>query len=874
MNELLRRLRALLHRGRLDRELAEEMNSHLEMLAEEVGNCAAHRQFGNPTLLHETSREMWGWRMLDNIARDFRHALRTLRRSPGFAAVAVVTLALGLGLNMAVFTALQRIVLRPIDYPRVDRLMDVHLILTEERRGTIPMSWSYPKFQELLAWNRSFDALAAFRQMIFTDRGSEDDRFMAEIVSAQYFRMVGLKPELGRVFADEEDKPAGARSVMLISDGYWRRRFGADAGVLGRTLRISGASFTIVGVLPPGFKGETGRTDVWAPMAAYFMTDPNPSRLSHNLEVIGRLKPGISYSQADEDVRRIAAVMEREHPSDPSGRDQWSGGARPLLEARVDPAVRKSLWILQSATLCVLLITCVNLANLLLGRGAARQREVAIRLAMGTSRGALVRQLLVEPLLLALAGGGAGVFLAAWGLRLAVSILPRPGWSFFFEYVRFIDPSSLHMESSMGAVGALMALLTGLVFGLLPAWAAARTDVNAGLAGGMRSGGRRQARLRNALVVAQMALAVVLLAGADLTIRSFAALLGTNSGIQTRNVLTMNVEPKTHDSAPRQAFLEELERRAATLPGVEEAALTNDVPASGFDQGTSLRVEGRAAVVDTGEVEVSPAYFQLFRIPLIGGRVFTENDRIGTPRVVVLSELAARRFFPGVNPLGRHMDFPQANQFQAEVIGVVGDVKYRSPEDPDRPVVYASERQSPRDGSLAVRTARDPRGLIPELRRLIHGLDPEARVYDLQTMDEIIGAATWRARLAAGLLGFLAALALTLAAVGIYGVFSYSVAARTRDIGVRMAMGATHASVLGMILRQGAALAAAALLLGIPVALMLARGLRSQLYRISPADSVAYTSVAVLLMGVVLLACYIPARRATRIDPVEALRHE
>jgi putative ABC transport system permease protein len=285
-------------------------------------------------------------------------------------------------------------------------------------------------------------------------------------------------------------------------------------------------------------------------------------------------------------------------------------------------------------------------------------------------------------------------------------------------------------------------------------------------------------------------------------------------------------------------------------------------------------VEGRAAAVDTGEVEVSPAYFQLFRIRLMDGRVFTENDRIGTPRVVVLSELAARRFFPGVNPLGRHVDFPQANQLQAEVIGVVGDVKYRSPEDADRPVVYASERQSLRGGSLAVRTARDPRGLIPELRRLIRGLDPEARVYDVQTMDEIIGAATWRARLAAGLLGFLAALALTLAAVGIYGVFSYSVAARTREIGVRMAMGATRASVLGMILRQGAALVAAALMLGIPVALLLARGLRSQLYRISPADSFAYISVAVLLVGVVLLACYIPARRATRIDPVEALRHD
>jgi predicted permease len=874
MNELLRRLRALWHRGRLDRELAEEMNSHLELLAEEVGNNAARRQFGNSTLLQETSREIWGWRLLDHVARDLRYGVRTLRRSPGFAVVAVITLALDLGLNMAVFTALQRIVLRPIDYPGAGRLMDVHLILTEERRGTIPMSWSYPKFQELLAWNRSFDALAAFRQMVFTDRGSDDDRFMAEVVSAQYFRMIGLKPELGRVFADEEDKPAGARTVMLISDGYWRRRFGADAGVLGRTLRISGVSFTVVGVLPPGFKGETGRTDVWAPMAAYLMIDPNPGRLSHNLEVIGRLKPGVSYRQADEEVRGIAARMEREHPTSWGGTEKWSGGARPLLEARVDPAVRRSLWILQSATLCVLLIACVNLANLLLGRGAARQREVAIRLAMGTSRGALVRQLLVEPLLLALAGGVAGVFLAAWGLRLAASILPRQGLSFSFEYVRFIDPASLHLESSLGSLGALLALVTGLVFGLLPALVAARADVNTALAGGTKSGGRQQARLRNALVVAQMALAVVLLTGADLTIRSFAALLGTNSGIETRNVLTMNVQPRVRNSAARQEFLEELERRTATLPGVEEAALTNDVPASGVDQGTSLHVEGRAAAVDTGEAEVSPRYFRLFRIPLIAGRVFTENDRMGTPRVVVLSELAARRFFPGVSPVGRHMDFPQANQFQAEVVGVVGDVKYRSPEDADRPVVYASERQSPRGGSLTVRTARNPHGLIPELRRLIHGLDPEARVYDVQTMDEIIGAATWRARLAAGLLGFLAALALTLAAVGIYGVFSYSIAARTRDIGVRIAMGATRASVLGMILRQGAALAAAALLLGIPVARMLARGLRSQLYRVSPADFFAYTSAAVLLMGVVLLACYIPARRATRIDPVEALRHE
>jgi predicted permease len=336
----------------------------------------------------------------------------------------------------------------------------------------------------------------------------------------------------------------------------------------------------------------------------------------------------------------------------------------------------------------------------------------------------------------------------------------------------------------------------------------------------------------------------------------------------------MNVQPSTRDSAARQAFLQELERRAASLPGVEAAALTNDIPASGEDQGTSLHIEGSTVAVDTGEVEVSPAYFQLFRIPLIAGRLFTENDRVGNPPVVVLSELAAQRFFPGVNPIGRHMDFPQSRQVQAEVIGVVGNVKYRLPEAADRPVVYASLRQSPRGGNLLVRSGRDARGLIPEMRSQIHALDPEARIYDLQTMDDIIASGTWRARLAAGLLGFLAALSLTLAAVGIYGVFSYSVAARTRDIGVRLAIGATPASVLSMILRQGTALAATALLLGIPAAILLARSLSSQLYGISPADALAYTSVALLLMAVVLLACYIPARRATRIDPVEALRHE
>ncbi len=883
-----RRVAVLWHRDRFDRDLEEEMQSHLEMRAEEnrengmdaaAARHAAKRQFGNATALKETSREAWGWRAADELARDLKLALRTLRRGPGFAAIAVTTLALGIGLNMAVFTMVYKVVLRPVNYRDVGRLMDVHLILTEERRGTIPMSWSYPKFQELLQGNSSFEALAAFQAQVLTLGGVDEQRLTAEIVSAQYFRMIGVNAQLGRVFVDEEDTPAGASSAMLISDGLWRRNFGGDPGVVGRTLHLEGVSLTIVGVMPPGFKGETGRTEAWASMAAYLMRTPHPGRGAHNLEAIGRLKPGVSPRQADEDVRQLVARMEREHPTDATGMTKWSGGARPLLEARVDPEVRRALWILQAATVCVLLIACVNLANLLLGRGAARRRELAIRLALGTSRGALVRQLLVEPMLLALAGGAAGLFLAAGALRALGLIFPAAQqWGFNFEYTRFIDPESFRIELPLAVCGVLLALATGIAFGLLPAWQAARADLNQGLRGGLEAAGPRHIRLRNGLVVVQMALALVLLAGADLTIRSFAALLATNFGVETRNILTLNVQPRTRDDAVSRAFYSELERRAAALPGVVSAAVSSMLPAYDTGQGTELRIDGQGPAILTGVNWNSPAYFGLFRIPTLAGRVFDERDGENSPRVVVLSESAARRFFPGANPLGRRIDYPDMRRNRTgvigEVIGVVGDVKYGPPGAKTRPVVYSSTLQNRPGWFLEVRAARDPRPLVPALREIARTLDPEARVYDVRTMDQVIGLTTWRARLAAVLLGLMAALSLALAAVGIYGVFSYAVAARTREMGVRIALGAGRERILGMVLREGAALSAAALAVGLPVAWALTRTLSSQLYRVSAADPVTYVSVAALLLAVALLACYLPARRATRVDPVEALRHE
>ena len=667
-DETRRRLAALRRRDRFDRDLEEEMRSHLEMQAEEnrdngmageEARRAALRQFGNATALRETSREAWGWGAVDELARDFRLALRTLRRGPGFAAIAVITLALGIGLNMAVFALVYKVVLRPVSYRDVNRLMDVHLILTEERRGTIPMTWSYPKFQELAEWNRTFDAVAAEQANVLTLTGI-DERLTGEIVSARYFRMIGVNAQLGRTFTDEEDLPTGMHSAMLISDGFWRSHFAADPAVIGRTQSLSGLSLTIVGVMPPGFKGETGRTDAWAPMAAYLAFHPHAGRMEHNLEAIGHLKPGVSPRQADEDVCQLVARMEHIHPSDPTGLTKWAGGARPLLDARVDPQVRRALWILQAATVCVLLIACVNLANLLLGRGAARRRELAIRLALGTCRGALMRQLLVEPVLLAFAGGAAGLLLAALGLRALGLIFPAAGWSFDFEYARFIDPETFRIEAPLVAGGALLALVTGIAFGLLPAWQAARADLNQGLRTGLEAAGPRHVRLRNALVVAQMALALVLLAGADLTIRSFAALLATNFGVETRNILTLTVQPRSHDAAVQRAFYGELERRAATLPGVESAAVSDMLPSFGPDWGTELRVDGRGPAIDTNDFVASPAYFELFRIPTLAGRVFDGRDRENSPRVVVLSEAAARRFFPARTRWAAHR-FPRAS---------------------------------------------------------------------------------------------------------------------------------------------------------------------------------------------------------------------
>jgi predicted permease len=613
-------------------------------------------------------------------------------------------------------------------------------------------------------------------------------------------------------------------------------------------------------------------------MAAYLMDFPDAltSRGAHNLSAIGRLKAGVSPRQAQEEVRLLVARMEREHPTVFSD-SKWSGGAQPLADALVDPLVRNALWILQAATAALLLIACLNLAGLLLGRSVARRREIAIRLALGVSRRALERQLLVEPVMLALAGGAVGLLLARWTTVWLGRMLPASEISVWLTFLRSIGPEALGFELHLVALFSLLSFATGLLFGFLPAWRAADWDVNEVLkSGGATPGGPPHLRMRNVLVVGQTMISLVLLAGAGLMIRSFAARLETNVGADTRDVITLRI------ATPRQryrgdagsAFYEELRRRAAALPGVEAATTANSIPLSERFSTTRLSIQGKQGRFDAGIHSVLPNYFELFRIPLLRGRLFDDRDREGNPLVVLLSEAAAQRFFPGKDPIGHFMAYPQTTRYQAQIIGVVGDVKYGSPEKPATPDVYLSSLQSGSSGILAVRTKGDPHAMVPALREQVRALDPELPIYDVMTMSDRLASLTWRARLGAVLLTSMSVLALLLAALGIYGVFSYRVAARTRDIGLRMALGADRRNILRMIMGEGIVLCAISLALGLPAALALSRLLESQLYGVTPYDPLTFAFAVALLAGFALTASYLPARRAARINPMEILRHE
>jgi predicted permease len=683
LGELWRRLLFPLRRRQLDRDLEEEMRFHLDMKAgqnletgTDAGEAryAARRRFGNELALREAAREAWSWRWLDALARDVRYGVRAFGRSPGFTAVAVLTLALGLGANTAIFAVLYNVVLRPLPYPDADRLVKVYLTANSDRRGPRDVSFSYPKFQDLKRANTVFDSMAAYGNRPYTIMSpGPAERVRGEVASASYFPMLGITPAMGRTFLAEEDSDPDAHTVAILGDHLWRGRFGADPSAIGKTIRIDGKSLTIVGVAPPGVRGDSGNAEFWMPFSMAG-SDSFNFRQQHWHQAIAHLKPGVTPAQAAVEVRAIMRRLEEEQPS---GSGTWDANAVSLGESKIDPALAKGLAILYAAVGFVLLIACANLANLTMARMVGRQREIAVRVAIGAGRASLVRQVLVENVLLSAAGGVAGMLLAAWSMHLLALIRPEANAGYWPSYMRQLDAQAMSVTAPVLAFSLALSFFAGILFGLAPALKATRGDVNELLKGGAPRGPHRHRGpgFRRALLAGQMALVVVLLVGAGLMIRSFARLSAIPLGVETRNVLTVRLSlpyQKYKGVAGRQ-FFDRLMARVRGLAGVDAVTIAEDLPA--LERGTitvAEAIDSRPANEFIGWRSVDPGFFELFRIPMRSGRTFTERDLKGPP-VAILSEWAARALFPGQNPIGHHI---KANRTDCEIVGVAAEIHY------------------------------------------------------------------------------------------------------------------------------------------------------------------------------------------------------
>ena len=807
---------------------------------------------------------------MQTIWQDLRYGLRMLRNRPGFTIVAVVTLALGIGANTAIFTIVDAALLRGLPYQSPERLY--HLWERTPQAEFPQREFSYPDYQDY-QHNKAFTALGAYTGGggIITGRG-EPERVFAPSASANFFTMLGVEPLIGRTFQPGEDTPGAPRTTVLTY-GLWQRMFGGDPAVIGQALTINGNTHTVIGVLPPSFQFAFRPADLWLP---YQPTETQLSRrFMHGTNVIGRLEPGTSAAQAQSEISSIAARIEAEHNQSHAG----TGVILVPLQEQVVGQVRPILLVLLGAVGFVLLIACANLASLLLTRSIARQKEIAIRTALGAQARRLIRQLLTESVMLALAGGAAGLLIASWGVDALVAALPDAQLN-SLPFLR-----SLRIDTRILGFAFGLSLLTGIVFGLAPAIQSSRVD----LVGALKEGGRTSAagtrqRLRGALVVTEIALAVVLLVGAGLMIKSLFRLLKVDVGFNPKNVLTMTVAlpaGKYGEPNRRISFHDQLRERITALPGVESASVVNILPLIGGNT-TRFFVEGDPVPPPGQEIEanfrvIGPGYFQTLGIPLISGRFFDERDTAEAAGVVAINKTVADRVFAGRDPIGQRLRYPGFTGPPDLVVGVVGDVKITGLDDAIKPVLYYPYPQDPSmTTNLVVRTTADPSSLVNAIRSECRTLETDVALFSVRTIEEMIDAApaAFIRRFPAFLIGIFAAVALLLATIGIYGVISYSVSQQTHDIGVRMALGARAADILGMVLKQGLTLAALGVTTGMLGALALTRLLSSLLYEVQPGDPVILLSVAGVLVFVALLACYVPARRATKVDPMIALRYE
>jgi putative ABC transport system permease protein len=884
-NILRDRLRALRQRETVIKDIDREMRLHLELQVEaniksgmspEEAREKAMRSFGNVNRAVDAAYDVKGGGLFETLAQDIRYGLRMLAKHKAFTSVAVVTLALGIGANTAIFSVVNELLLSPLPYRDAEKIAMLWEVSPEGRHQNTTSRANYRAWR---AQNTSFQNVAAFTDQRFnmTDAG-EPEELSVQLATPEIFNVLGVDPLLGRTFLPEDGEPANM-DIAVLSYPLWQRRFGGQSNIVGQQLTLNDRKFTIIGVMPPSFqfhiksRSGTGRpAELWSilPMPV----GPGANDRGRFLSVVGRLKDGVSPEQAAAELRTIEARLSDETPE---YNKNYSAEVLPLRD-QFFGNVRRPLWLMLGAVGFVLLIACANVANLLLSLATSREKEIAVRAALGARRFRIVRQLLTESLLLALVGSALGLGFAYLGIKALVLISPRDLMS--------LQGVGLNLTVLAWTLG--VSLLTGIIFGLAPALHVSRLNLNDSLKDGGKSesaqaGGSR--RLRNALVVSEIALAVVLLASAGLLIRSFIRLQQVDRGFDTDNLLTMIVRvpnSRYREDAQFVNFFSQALERTRHLPTVRSAGMVNFLPLyGGLGSATGFKIVGRPEPPPgqgpSTDVRVADAgYFQTMGIPLLRGRNFSDSEQRETKHVILINEALARKHFPDEDPIGRRLDVEMFDTPQpAEIIGVVGNVRYDSLIDESPPAVYFPHPDLTYSFmTLVIRTDGDPTAIAPAVQREIRALDPNQPISDVRTMNQVMADWVSRSRFNTLLLGLFAGLATLLSAVGIFGVMNYSVALRTREIGLRLAVGAQPRQVLLLVLRQGLVLTVVGIVLGLAAAFALTRLLSGLLFGVGAVDVTTFTTISLLLVLVSLLACYLPARRAMRIDPLRALRYE